>query len=276
MRIILFIIGVYLSFHSAFSQNTSSGNYALHEQITIKDCDGATDKNKCLSDVLGNAIADITNRELTKLSIREDTLTISIGFSLNNRGRIDNYPIQISISNELLNKESYEAFEDFLNKLPRFDITNRRPEGYRSLHEFDFIYIVDKDLTPQKVVTFDMEKDYYGGKIVTVPVFPGCEGLLYQETINCFTRNMKEHISTNFQYPEEALRNNLKGKVYINFTINKKGEIENIKTKGAATILQTEAIRIIELLPKFKPAMMDGSPTKIPFSIPITFKLDKY
>ncbi|MBT8281937.1 MAG: hypothetical protein KJO16_10190, partial [Muriicola sp.] len=71
MRVTLLVLSAFLSFHSAFSQNTSSGNYTRGEQITIKDCDKATDKNKCLSDLLGNAIADITNRELRKLSIQE-------------------------------------------------------------------------------------------------------------------------------------------------------------------------------------------------------------
>ncbi|NNJ87857.1 MAG: energy transducer TonB [Eudoraea sp.] len=276
MRIILFIIGVFLSFHSTFSQNTLSEKYALREQITLKDCDGVIDKNKCLSDLFGNALADITNNELRKLRIQDDTLRISIGFSLNDRGRFDKYPIQISISNKILSNESYDVYENFLNKLPRFDIAHRRPEGYRSLHEFDFIYKVNKEVTPQKVLSFDLEKDYSGGKIVMVPIFPGCENLLYQETINCFTTNMKQHISTNFKYPEEAYRNNIQGKVYILFVINEKGEIENIRTKGAADILQIEAIRIIELLPQFEPALVDGIPTRIPFSIPIAFKLNKF
>ena len=63
--------------------------------------------------------------------------------------------------------------------------------------------------------------------------------------------------------------------VYIGFIIDKKGQIGDIKTKGGVYILQREAIRIIELLPELQPAKQNGKPVKIPYSVPITFKLSK-
>ncbi len=85
---------------------------------------------------------------------------------------------------------------------------------------------------------------------------------------------MQQHIALNFKYPDEALKNKIQGKVFVLFTINEKGTIENIRTREGVGILQAEAVRIVELLPPFKPALKDGLPTRIPFTIPITFKLE--
>jgi len=57
------------------------------------------------------------------------------------------------------------------------------------------------------------------------------------------------------------------------FVIAKEGSITGLKIRGPHQILENEAIRIIELLPKMEPALVNGTPVKIPFSIPITFRL---
>ena len=57
------------------------------------------------------------------------------------------------------------------------------------------------------------------------------------------------------------------------FGINADGGIEGIKSKGSNPILEAEAQRIIERLPKMEPAKQDGKPADVIFSIPITFQL---
>ncbi len=255
------------------AQGNSSAIYNPREQITLKDCDAETDKNKCLYDLLGNALKDIINTELKKLRIQEDTVTISLGFSLTKKGRIDKLPIRLFVSNEPLQKNTFSSMANLIQKLPRFDITNRKPEQYRSLHIFDYTYIIEKNDLPYKSILLETKQEYEGGTIVELPVFPGCEHLSYQETADCFTRNMKQHISKFFEYPEDALKSNIQGKVYILFTIDQEGKIVNIRTEGGVYILQEEAIRIIELLPRLRPALENGIPTKIPFSVPIKFSL---
>ncbi|MGB3151055.1 MAG: energy transducer TonB, partial [Maribacter sp.] len=59
----------------------------------------------------------------------------------------------------------------------------------------------------------------------------------------------------------------------IMFTIDKEGNVGDIKTKGPAPILENEARRIISLLPKFQIGSQNGVPKKVPYSIPINFKL---
>ena len=57
------------------------------------------------------------------------------------------------------------------------------------------------------------------------------------------------------------------------FGIDADGDIVDIKSKGPSPILEAEGQRIIAKLPKMEPAMQDGKPADVIFSIPITFKL---
>jgi protein TonB len=275
MRIVFFIISSVLISTSAFPQNETSEIYFPREQIVFKNCNSETDKNLCLSRFIEKSISEIINSNLKQLRINDDTLTISVRFSLIKNGRVDNSSIRTDVSNNLLGKETYKSIESLIKKLPRFEITNRKSEQYRSEHIFDYKYTIEKADPPYKATLVESEKKYEGGTIVELPVYPGCENLSYSETFNCFSAKIKQHIKENFIYPEEAFKNNIQGLVRIRCIINKEGKIEDIKTKGGAYILQREAIRIIELLPDLQPAKQNGKPVKIPYSVPITFKLSK-
>ena len=90
----------------------------------------------------------------------------------------------------------------------------------------------------------------------------------------CFQEQMNVHIMRNFRYPEAAQEQGIQGVVYINFIINECGFIENIRTRSPDKLLDDEVIRIINLIPRLLPGTMDdGLPVKVPFSLPITFKL---
>ncbi|NNE32437.1 MAG: energy transducer TonB [Winogradskyella sp.] len=105
-----------------------------------------------------------------------------------------------------------------------------------------------------------------------VPTFPGCSGNNAQ-LMACFKEKMTEHIRKHFNYPEAALENNWQGKVYVMFSIDNKGNLQSVKTRGPYKILEEEAQRIISLIPKMIPAEQRGVPVKISYSVPISFKL---
>jgi protein TonB len=109
--------------------------------------------------------------------------------------------------------------------------------------------------------------------IEDVPVFPGCEEIEIKERKNCFEDKILEHISKNFKYPPKAKKQKIEGKVIVRFTINYEGKVTNIITQLSDPILQTEALRIIRLLPVMKPALFRGKPIGINYSVPIIFKL---
>jgi len=111
--------------------------------------------------------------------------------------------------------------------------------------------------------------------IEDVPVFPGCEKVEKSKRLECFMEQMAKHIKRNQNYPERAMEDNIQGRVAVLFVIDKDGSITNVQVRGpkGGELLEKEAKRVIEKLPKFKPGMQRGKPVKVKYSQPITFKL---
>jgi len=82
-------------------------------------------------------------------------------------------------------------------------------------------------------------------------------------------------ITDNFKYPEQALKDSIQGKIWIQFMINTDGKVSNINiVKGLSEQLNKEAIRVFKLMPKWKAGEMKGKKVNVNFnSIPITVKL---
>lgn len=108
--------------------------------------------------------------------------------------------------------------------------------------------------------------------IENVPVFPGCEN--ENDKRACFNTMMQKHITKNFRYPEIAQEMGVQGRVNIMFTIQKDGNIGNVRMRGPDKNLEKEAARIIGKLPKMTPGKQRGNAVRVPFAIPITFKLN--
>lgn len=110
--------------------------------------------------------------------------------------------------------------------------------------------------------------------IENVPVYPGCENLASNtEKKACFQQKMQEHIKKQFKYPETAMELGIQGRVHVQFKIDNKGYITNIRMRGPDTALEQEASRIIAALPQMIPGRQRGRNVAVPYSIPINFKL---
>ena len=109
--------------------------------------------------------------------------------------------------------------------------------------------------------------------IEDVPIFPGCESVAKSQRRACFQEQMNKHIRKNFRYPDIAQEMGIQGRVYVNFIIAKDGSITNIRMRGPDKNLENEAARIIGRLPQMTPGKQRGRAVRVPFSIPITFRL---
>jgi len=124
-----------------------------------------------------------------------------------------------------------------------------------------------------EVVEEEIDMDIPFAIIEDVPLFPGCENVAKSKRRDCFQQQMNKHISRNFRYPEIAQEMGIQGRVYVNFIISKDGSITNIRMRGPDKNLEKEAQRIISKLPSMTPGKQRGRPVRVPFSIPITFRL---
>ena len=109
--------------------------------------------------------------------------------------------------------------------------------------------------------------------IEDVPIYPGCEKVPKSQRRTCFQDKINKHIRKNFRYPEIAQEMGIQGRVYVQFVIAKDGSITSVRMRGPDKNLEKEASRIISKLPKMTPGKQRGRAVRVPFSIPITFRL---
>lgn len=89
---------------------------------------------------------------------------------------------------------------------------------------------------------------------------------------------MSKFLSDNIKYPEDAKTNHIEGKIIYKFYIDTDGSIYDIQViedkigHGCAE----EGLRVLKLMPKWKPAEYKGEVVKIYYTLPIVFKLDDY
>jgi periplasmic protein TonB len=78
----------------------------------------------------------------------------------------------------------------------------------------------------------------------------------------------------NMHYPEKAKRNNIQGKVFISFVVEKDGSLTNIKvSKGVSEDLDAEALRVIKASPNWNPGTQNGKPVRVAYTMPLSFAL---
>lgn len=76
------------------------------------------------------------------------------------------------------------------------------------------------------------------------------------------------------QYPVEAQKAKIEGRVITQFVIDKEGFVKNITVnRGVAPSLDKEAIRIVKNMPKWKPGTQRGKAVNVRYTLPIMFKL---
>jgi len=89
-----------------------------------------------------------------------------------------------------------------------------------------------------------------------------------------FKGNMGEWISKNVTYPEKARTNQIEGRVFVMFTIEKDGSITQVAiARSVHPLLDEEAIRIVKRMPKWQPALLKGKPVRFSKIYPLSFKL---
>lgn len=88
---------------------------------------------------------------------------------------------------------------------------------------------------------------------------------------------MRKYLGSNFHIPEIARELGLSGKIYMKFVIMEDGTVSYVKVERGFSDCpecMQEAIRVIQSMPKWKPAMLNGKPVKMAYRLPITIHLD--
>ena len=86
---------------------------------------------------------------------------------------------------------------------------------------------------------------------------------------------MQRYIAQNLVYPYDALKNNVHGKVNVEFVVDKDGSLVEVRTVGSKIGygLEEQAITLFRTMPKWVPGKQDGVIVPVYMMIPIVFTL---
>lgn len=98
-----------------------------------------------------------------------------------------------------------------------------------------------------------------------MPQFPGGEEALF------------EYLRKNLNYPIIAKRANISGTVHVEFVVNRKGNISDVKIlKGLGYGCDEETIRVIKSMPTWSPGENQGHKVSVSYNIPVTFEMSEF
>lgn len=143
-----------------------------------------------------------------------------------------------------------------------------KPEDVKQLMTADQaqVEVKNEDVQVQEQVQEEVKEEEAPQEVFVVveemPTFPGGEKALF------------EFIYANIQYPEIAKENNIQGRVILRFCVTYKGGVDQVSIlKPVDPSLDNEAIRVIKMLPPWKPGKQGGKPVNVWYSVPVVFQL---
>ena len=81
-------------------------------------------------------------------------------------------------------------------------------------------------------------------------------------------------LSSNLKYPLTSQENGVQGEVLVQFVVDKEGNVEEVTVfKGVDPYLDAEALRVIKMMPKWKPGKHEGKEVNVKCTIPVGFRL---
>ena len=85
---------------------------------------------------------------------------------------------------------------------------------------------------------------------------------------------MMRYLQENIKYPPEAAKNNIEGRVIVQFVIDETGQVGEVKVvRPVSEELDAEAVRVVKTFPKFEPGRQDGEAVSVWYTLPVMFKI---
>ena len=116
--------------------------------------------------------------------------------------------------------------------------------------------------TAVEVEEEEVEEEQIFQVVEEMPEFPGGQA----ECMKWLGKNMK--------YPQISQENGVQGRVIVQFVVNSDGSIVDAQVvRGVDPYLDKEALRVIGLMPKWKPGKQRGKAVRVKFTLPVMFRL---
>ena len=82
-------------------------------------------------------------------------------------------------------------------------------------------------------------------------------------------------VSENIQYPQDAIDSKIEGRVILQFTVSKEGDVKDVEVlRGVNELLDAEAVRVVSASPKWEAGSQNGIPVAVKYTFPVIFRLN--
>ena len=212
---------------------------------------------QCFTESVTNHILQNFNTDMvSELGLPAGKVRIFAVFKISTDGSVTN--IQVRGPKEELEKEVLRV----LNLLPIMERPGLQKEQPVIVpYSIPIIFEVEKEEETKKPTMPD-----------TYPIYKGCSKKKSNRALaTCFSEKVSKFLSKNFDHNIFEMTNlsDTRYRVLAKFTVDTEGHLKDIKVRGPHALVEQEVRRLLKQLPQMTPAMLNGKPLDMQFTLPI-------
>ncbi|REG89734.1 beta-lactamase regulating signal transducer with metallopeptidase domain [Winogradskyella sediminis] len=246
------------NFNTSVGDNLSPGRKRVFVQFKI-DTDGS------VKDIVARGPSPMLEEEAKRV-----IATLPKFIPGKQKGKAVIVPFSIPIVFQVASKGIDTTNVDETKNLKEALYNSSNKSNKKELVEFlkEEIKKLEKDIERSEAVPFS--------EVEVAPIHPDCESLSNTiELKDCLAHAINKLVGKNFN---TDLANSLglpagKKRIFTQFIIDKSGNVTNIVARGPHPKLEEETIRVLKLLPKFRPATQEGEVVAVSYALPIVFQI---
>jgi TonB family protein len=152
--------------------------------------------------------------------------------------------------------------------LQKFDFSGAKFKESEDLgnNEIKLSVIISEDFDLSSKKEFEDQKKANEAykEVDDYPIYPGGK------------EELMKYVGLNVKYPKEAAESGVSGKVFVEFVIDKSGEVKYAHViRGIGSGCDEEALRVVKSFPNWQPGIKNGEPVDVKMVLPVTFQLSE-
>ena len=169
---------------------------------------------------------------------------------------------QLLIIQKVVGSGSYTFANNFNHSSLKKRITMMIKEKSNPWARVKYLYLLPIVAICMIACTQNVKSTISYEEVEVKPEYPGGMG------------ELSKLMKSNLLYPLISFENGVQGEVLVQFVIDKEGNVEEVTvSKGVDPYLDAEAIRVINMMPKWKPGKHKGKEINVKCTIPVGFRL---
>lgn len=147
------------------------------------------------------------------------------------------------------------------------------------------LVIVDDDVELEEEFTIDMDADVFTEVQEFTPIEFEEEEEVEEDVIFTVVEDQPQFpggeearqrfLEENLRYPQMAREAGIQGTVFVTFVVETDGSVTDVQIlRGIGGGCDREAVRVVEMMPRWEPGRQRGQPVRVQFNMPIRFRLN--